>query len=507
MADAINKQNVLDQIEALTVDGEFGQADIRYLINYLLANGELSGTARDLIQIRRGNREDLPNLVQGEMAYALDTEEIFIGGINGNVKINAAGFRDNEVTNLFVNGSASQGNGKSANSPFTTIQQAFDYIKNNQGGIYNIDIAQGVYNERVILSGISAYTTINVNGKKGVGGAPGVIVDCYNIGVNPIGFFIKGPSIEIYFKDIEVRNGYMGWDIINYTYVAMDNCIANGNTFAGVYISQSSIATIGQNAGCKIIGSGTYGAVAYHAFMSLLNTEIAGATNYGAYWSVGSGGHCDAMNIHDCYIGVAARHSSTPTVEAVNGNWGSITNCSYAGVYNQSHAAVYCVDWTKVTMTGNYMDFAGDSGGTSSAKKEVKVYNVTNQSIPNGAYTPINFDGEQFDSADQHDSIINNTRLVCREAGKYLITVQVNFASNTTGIRGVQVKVTTPTLGTVIDGRDFRNAVNGFDTVMSYSFVRTLAVNDYIEMEVYQSSGAALDVRGASATQFGMVKI
>lgn len=43
--------------------------------------------ARDLIQIHRGFKENLPNLVQGEQAFTLDTNELFIGGIEGNIRI------------------------------------------------------------------------------------------------------------------------------------------------------------------------------------------------------------------------------------------------------------------------------------------------------------------------------------------------------------------------------------------------------------------------------------
>lgn len=89
MANVINKQNLIDQINALTVDGEFSQEDVSYLMNYIIANGDMSGSARDLIQVRRGNFEDLPTLAQGELAVTLDTEEMYFGGINGNVSVSA----------------------------------------------------------------------------------------------------------------------------------------------------------------------------------------------------------------------------------------------------------------------------------------------------------------------------------------------------------------------------------------------------------------------------------
>lgn len=139
----------------------------------------------------------------------------------------------------------------------------------------------------------------------------------------------------------------------------------------------------------------------------------------------------------------------------------------------------------------------------TSVSKQVKVYNTVAQSIPNNVYTKINFDAEQYDNADHHDNVVNNTRITCKETAKYLIHVQVTFANNPTGIRGVQVRIN----GSIVEGIDFRNAVSAFNTVVSFSFVRLLSVNDYIELEVYQNSGGNLDVTGVSGTQFGMVKV
>lgn len=76
------------QIDALTADDDFTERDATYLINWLLSKGDLTGSPRDLIQIRRGLRADLPNLAQGELAVALDTKELFVGGTNENIKIN-----------------------------------------------------------------------------------------------------------------------------------------------------------------------------------------------------------------------------------------------------------------------------------------------------------------------------------------------------------------------------------------------------------------------------------
>ena len=74
-------------IDGLFSDGTLSEQDYQDIINYILANGNTEDNARDLIQIRRGNVADIPILVQGELAFTLDSEELFIGGLNGNVVI------------------------------------------------------------------------------------------------------------------------------------------------------------------------------------------------------------------------------------------------------------------------------------------------------------------------------------------------------------------------------------------------------------------------------------
>lgn len=44
--------------------------------------------ARDLLQIHRGSVSDIPILTQGELGFTLDTEDLYIGGLSGNVLLN-----------------------------------------------------------------------------------------------------------------------------------------------------------------------------------------------------------------------------------------------------------------------------------------------------------------------------------------------------------------------------------------------------------------------------------
>lgn len=83
----IDKNQLFDLVNALTVDGELGHEDILYVRNWLTSNGDIQGSPRDMMQVRRGNKQDMPVLAQGELAITLDTEELYVGGLNGNIKV------------------------------------------------------------------------------------------------------------------------------------------------------------------------------------------------------------------------------------------------------------------------------------------------------------------------------------------------------------------------------------------------------------------------------------
>lgn len=132
---AIDKKQVLEQIDALTNDGVFSQQDINYLINYLIAHGNFEGTPRDLVQVRRGLLEHLPNLAQGEMAITLDTEEVFFGGLNGNFSLSS------KSSVIDIKNLGGNGNGVALND--AVIAKAIS--ETAKQGLNTIRIPEGVY--------------------------------------------------------------------------------------------------------------------------------------------------------------------------------------------------------------------------------------------------------------------------------------------------------------------------------------------------------------------------
>lgn len=139
----------------------------------------------------------------------------------------------------------------------------------------------------------------------------------------------------------------------------------------------------------------------------------------------------------------------------------------------------------------------------------VRVRKSAVQSIPNAGGAILTWDVEDYDTDGIHDNATNNTRLTCRTAGKYLVSLTVVFATNTVGTRTAYIlKNSSAAEGPVYHGAP--NPTGGESTSMSISGILDLAVGDIVEAAAYQVSGIALnallaDGATGNATAFGMV--
>jgi len=140
----------------------------------------------------------------------------------------------------------------------------------------------------------------------------------------------------------------------------------------------------------------------------------------------------------------------------------------------------------------------------------VRVFHNVNQSITTGTDTALAFNSERFDQAGNaadtmHDTVTNNSRLTCRYAGVYQITGTVGFAANATGIRQAQIRLN----GTTSLVLDRHTTVTANDDYINVSTLYLLAVNDYVELLAFQSSGGALNVLSTAniSPEFSMVRV
>ncbi len=146
-----------------------------------------------------------------------------------------------------------------------------------------------------------------------------------------------------------------------------------------------------------------------------------------------------------------------------------------------------------------------DASVKSSTPIAARVHHNANQSISNVTFTALAFSSERYDTDAIHDTSTNNSRLTCKTAGKYSIQAVVNFDNNATGVRVVTILLN----GTTTIAVESRNAVNGTNTSITISTDYDLAVNDYVEVQAYQSSGGNLNVISAGnyTPEFSMHRI
>lgn len=134
---------------------------------------------------------------------------------------------------------------------------------------------------------------------------------------------------------------------------------------------------------------------------------------------------------------------------------------------------------------------------TSSSQYRAKAYNAGAFSVPDAELTAVTLDTEAFDVGSLHDTGTNTTRMTVPTggAGVWIITGQVSFASNATGIRLAAIRKN----GTTYIGLERRTTINGDQTDVQVFAIDTAADAAYYELIAYQTSGGALNATGSIA--------
>ncbi len=140
------------------------------------------------------------------------------------------------------------------------------------------------------------------------------------------------------------------------------------------------------------------------------------------------------------------------------------------------------------------------------AKAGCRVYKSLSQIISNSTWTAITFDSELFDTDTIHSVSSNTSRLTCKTKGVYTISGHIEFAEDdpAVGYRAVAIKLNGTTYIAKVD-KELCNINPCFSITTLYE----LAVNDYVELFVYHTSGAALDVNAQAqwSPHFAMQRI
>lgn len=124
------------------------------------------------------------------------------------------------------------------------------------------------------------------------------------------------------------------------------------------------------------------------------------------------------------------------------------------------------------------------------------LWKSANQTANNVTQTPVSFNNEDFDTSGFHDNVTNNDRVTIPTglSGKYLVTTKIDFSANATGqrvlyhfINGILVNLALSPVNSSVNGSSFE-----------LSGVYNLSAGNFIQMQVYQDSGSALNILGAA---------
>jgi len=131
------------------------------------------------------------------------------------------------------------------------------------------------------------------------------------------------------------------------------------------------------------------------------------------------------------------------------------------------------------------------------------------QSLTTSVWAAATFDAEVFDlfpagygATGGHSTSSNTSRYTCEFPGTYLLSGNGSFANNATGIRATRWAVNGTAVNATASGT---TALTGNPTsVGAAGFSVVLAVGDYVELQLFQSSGGALNTSVSGADESSM---
>jgi hypothetical protein len=137
---------------------------------------------------------------------------------------------------------------------------------------------------------------------------------------------------------------------------------------------------------------------------------------------------------------------------------------------------------------------AGDMNELSDVPRCRLTHNAA-QSLTTATLTVLAFNTEIYDAAApnaMHDTTVGNSRITIPSngAGWYLLSANVEFAANATGIRQVQIRIN----GVTVIASVIVPATAAGTCRLNVSTMYRMAVGDYAEVQAQQTSGGALNV-------------
>ncbi|MCZ7593713.1 MAG: hypothetical protein M5U16_01455 [Hyphomicrobium sp.] len=143
----------------------------------------------------------------------------------------------------------------------------------------------------------------------------------------------------------------------------------------------------------------------------------------------------------------------------------------------------------------------GTVSGGGGTEISASINRSTAQSIPNSAWTVVNWTTEAFDNGAMADLGTQASRLTipAGQGGRYVVSAQVGYAANATNGRWVQLYKNGAGVSHSYCNTPASASLGGAQSV-SCSWIVDVAAADYLELRTYQNSGGALDVQSGAFT-------
>lgn len=131
-----------------------------------------------------------------------------------------------------------------------------------------------------------------------------------------------------------------------------------------------------------------------------------------------------------------------------------------------------------------------------------RVHNSATQSCPDAAATALTFNSERYDTDTMHSTSTNTSRITIKTAGLY--AVGGGFVLATRGdyfqvAAQLRLNGTTTIASNSLSGNGAQNVFGHVTVHINYKF----AVNDYVELLVYQDNSANVAVNSEVAPNYG----
>lgn len=130
-----------------------------------------------------------------------------------------------------------------------------------------------------------------------------------------------------------------------------------------------------------------------------------------------------------------------------------------------------------------------------------RIYHNANQSIADATAAVLSLNTTRR----ANNITVGADKLTVVEAGWYALAASVAFASNAVGLRFINLKIN----GTTYIGSQSTSALNGLPTQLGVTTLYYLVATDFVQIEVYQDSGGALNVLASTnySPELSMVKL